>query len=108
VVENPSDACERHDMKFEQITVFTRDEYREAQEPYGFEWRHKRFEVAYIVDRWYEGYLDSKRMPLRYFKVKTSDGEQYILRFHELFMAWSLLVPDQYLGVMRSESDQQI
>jgi hypothetical protein len=83
-------------MDFEGITVFTRDEYREAQEPYGFEWRCKRFEIARILDRWYEGYLDPKRMPLRYFKVRTSNGEEYLLRFHELFRAWSVLVSDQF------------
>ncbi len=82
-------------MRFEAITVFTRDEYREAQEPYGFQWRGKRFEIARILDRWYEGRVDSTRLPLRYFKVETGDGAQYILRFHELFRAWGLLVPDQ-------------
>jgi hypothetical protein len=85
-------------VKLEQITVSTRDEYREAQEPYRFEWRQKRFEIAHILDRWYEGYLDPTRMPLRYFKVETSDGGQYILRFHELFRVWSLLVPDQFMN----------
>lgn len=82
-------------MQFERITVFTRDEYREAQEPYGFQWRERRFEIAAILDRWYEGRLDAKRMPLRYFKVKTSDGGQYLLRYHELFRAWSIAVPNR-------------
>jgi len=82
-------------MQFERITVRTRDEYREAEEPYGFDWRERRFEIACILDRWYEGHPDARRMPLRYFKVKTSEGEEYILRYHELFRAWSLLVPDQ-------------
>jgi hypothetical protein len=82
-------------MRLERITVLTRDEYQQAQEPYAFEWRDKRFTVACILDRWYEGYLDSTRMPLRYFKVKTTDGEVLILRYHELFRAWSVLVPDR-------------
>lgn len=82
-------------MQFERITVLTRDEYREAQEPYAFEWRDQRFEVAGIVDRWYEGRLDSKRMPLRYFKVRTGDGGIHLLRYHELFRAWSILVREQ-------------
>ena len=88
-------------MQFERITVLTRDEYRDAQEPYGFEWRDRRFEIASILDRWYEGHLDAKRMPLRYFKVRTSDGGQYILRYHELFRAWSILVPDRLTAVER-------
>jgi hypothetical protein len=82
-------------MRYERITVRTRDEYREAQEPYGFEWHNERFDIACILDRWYEGRLDSKRMPLRYFKVKTTDGGQYVLRYHELFRAWSVLAPDR-------------
>jgi hypothetical protein len=82
-------------MPFEQITVCTRDEYRGAQEPISFEWRQKRFEIARIVDRWYEGYLNPKLIPLRYFKVEASNGTQYLLRFHELFQAWSLLVTVQ-------------
>ncbi len=82
-------------MKFERITVLTRDEYREGEEPYGFEWRNKHFGVAGILDRWYEGSLDSRRIPLRYFKVKTTDGEQYVLRYHELFRVWSILAPRQ-------------
>jgi len=80
-------------MQFERIAVLTRDQYREAEEPYGFEWRDQRFEIASILDRWYEGHLEAKRMPLRYFKVKTRDGGQYILRYHELFRSWSILVP---------------
>jgi hypothetical protein len=79
-------------MQFEQITVCTRDEYRDAQEPLSFEWHRKRFKIARIVDRWYEGYLDPRRMPLRYFKVETTEGRQYLIRFHELFQAWSLLL----------------
>ena len=82
-------------MRFESITVFTRDAYRDAQEPYGFQWRGKRFEIARILDRWYEGKVDATRMPLRYFKVETSEGARYILRFHEFFRAWGLLVPDR-------------
>lgn len=84
-------------MPFDMIAVRTRDEYRGAQEPLGFEWCGKRFEIAHIVDRWYEGYLDSTRMPLRYFRVETMDGRQYILRYHELFQAWSLRVTDEMM-----------
>lgn len=90
-------------MQFERITVRSRDEYREAEEPYGFDWGERRFEIACILDRWYEGHLDARRMPLRYFKVKTSEGEEYILRYHELFRAWSLLVTDQPAGAERDE-----
>jgi hypothetical protein len=82
-------------MKFELVIVSTRDEYQGAQEPTSFEWRGERFVITHVVDRWYEGYVDSTRMPLRYFKVQTREGKQFILRYHELFRAWGLLVPHE-------------
>jgi hypothetical protein len=79
-------------MEFERVKVYTRDEYRGAQEPTAFEWRGERFEVAEILDRWYEGQMDSTRMPLRYFKVRAREGGRFILRCHEFFRAWGILV----------------
>ncbi|NLI80219.1 MAG: hypothetical protein GX443_00815 [Deltaproteobacteria bacterium] len=55
-------------------------------------WRGKRYTVHEILDRWYEGHMDSTRLPLRYFKVKTGEGLIFILRHHEFFGAWSLLI----------------
>ena len=80
-------------MELERIEVQTRDEYREAQEPTHFQWRGRNFGVARILDRWYEGFADPTRLPLRYFKVETSDGEMFLLRYHEFFKAWSIVVP---------------
>jgi hypothetical protein len=80
-------------VEFERITVFTRDAYRGAQEPLRFCWREQWFDVERVLDRWYEGRMDSTRLPLRYFRVETSAGVQWILRYHEFFDAWSLLLP---------------
>ncbi len=80
-------------MEFEKIKVYTRDEYKGAQEPVAFVWRGRRFEVVEILDRWYEGRMDSTRLPLSYFKVKTGEGERYILRYHEFFRAWGIRIP---------------
>lgn len=79
-------------MELERINVVTRDEYREAQEPTGFEWKGNHYRVAQVLDRWYEGHMSASRLPLRYFKVRTQEGGIFILRYHELFRAWSLLV----------------
>ena len=84
-------------MVFERMEVWTRDEYRGAQEPVAFEWRGQHYEVEEVLDRWYEGGLDARRMPLRYFKVRVSSGEVFIVRFHEMFQAWSLLVPREMM-----------
>jgi len=80
-------------MEFERIEVVTRDEYRDAQEPVAFDWEGTHYEIVQIIDRWYEGYMDSRRMPLRYFRVRAHEGRQFILRYHELFTALRLLLP---------------
>lgn len=79
-------------MEFERLDVISRDEYREAERPVAFVWRGRRFEVEEILDRWYEGHCDPTRMPLRYFRVKTASGEVVVLRYHEFFRAWGILV----------------
>lgn len=79
-------------MEFERITVSTRDAYRHDQEPTSFEWQGKRFEIVRVLDRWYEGRMDATRLPLRYFRVLTREGKQFILRHHEFFRAWSVMV----------------
>jgi len=79
-------------VEFERVEVLSRDEYREAERPVSFMWRGKRFEIEEILDRWYEGHRDPTRMPLRYFRVRTKGGEVHVLRYHEFFAAWGILV----------------
>ncbi len=79
-------------MKFENIEVCTRDEYKGAQEPLSFVWRGEEHPIAQIVDRWYEGGVDSTRMVLLYFRVKTITGETFLIRYHEFFRAWSIVL----------------
>jgi hypothetical protein len=80
-------------MEFERIEAKTRDDYRGAQNPTAFTWRGNHFTVVEIVDTWYEGRPDSTRLPLRYFKVKTGEGGLFIIRYHEFFDSWSIVVP---------------
>ena len=79
-------------MDFESIDVLTRDEYREAQHPVSFVWRGKEYQVERILDRWYEGQVDSTRMPMIYFRVQIRSGEIRLIRYHEFFRAWSIRV----------------
>ncbi len=80
-------------MRFERITVSCREEYRAQQEPRTFHWRGAEYRVRTIVDRWYEGHVSRQRVPQRYYRVETDDGQRFILRYNELFDAWGLLVP---------------
>ncbi|SHE94262.1 hypothetical protein SAMN02745206_01055 [Desulfacinum infernum DSM 9756] len=82
-------------MRFERIQVRTRDDYRGAQEPVAFVWRGETHAVDRVEDRWYEGSLNARRVPLRYFRVRTVAGRRFIVRYHELFDAWGVLVPPQ-------------
>jgi hypothetical protein len=79
-------------MQFEDIEVSTRDQYKGAQEPVSFVWRGEERHIAQVVDRWYEGQIDSTRMPMLYFRVKTRSGEIFLIRYHEFFQAWSIRV----------------
>jgi hypothetical protein len=79
-------------MIFERVTVSTRDSYRQDQEPVSFQWKGKRFEIVRVIDRWYEGRMDATRLPLLYFRVLTIEGGQFILRYHELFRSWGLMI----------------
>jgi hypothetical protein len=59
-----------------------------------FTLRDRRFEIEEVVDRWYEGGLEPGRPELRYFKVRTSEGRHFLLRYNALFDAWSTTSPD--------------
>ena len=55
-----------------------------------FTYQGHRHEVAEIIDRWYEGGLDPTRPAIDYFKVKTTDGQVFLLRYLSLFDTWSI------------------
>ena len=80
-------------MEFEVVEVRTRDEYKGAQEPVSFLWRETEYRIERVLDRWYEGRMDSTRMPLLYFRVEADSGEEFILRYHEFFRTWSMRRP---------------
>jgi len=52
-------------------------------EPIAFEMGARRIEVVRIVDRWPDARC-------RYYKVETSDGAVYILRFDEHSRHWEI------------------
>ena len=79
-------------MRLERITVTTRDQSCGVQEPTALEWRGRRYRVVAVEDRWYEGFLASHRVPMRYFRVLVDTGERFLVRYHELFDAWALVV----------------
>ena len=79
-------------MLYERIHVECHSGYKLNEYPVTFEYQNRRWEITEIVDRWYEGGYDSTRPALYYFKVQTSEGKPFILRYDPLFEKWYLLI----------------
>ncbi len=77
-------------MMFKETTVETCDFYCGQQEPRRFLYEDRWLDIAKVEDRWYEGYMQAARVPQRYFKIRTAEGECYMLRYNELFCRWSV------------------
>jgi hypothetical protein len=80
------------EMDYEQIQVEFYSGYKAIVRPLVFEYQEQRWEVEEILDRWYEGGLDASKPEISYFKVRTSDGQVFLLRYLSLFDAWSVRV----------------
>lgn len=74
------------------IKVECHSGFKANERPVAFTYQAQRREIQEIVDRWYEGGLDSSRPVIDYFKVKTTDGNVYLLRYQSELDAWSLYV----------------
>jgi len=77
-------------VSYERIQVECYSGYKASERPVAFTYQGRHREVQEIVDRWYEGGVDPGRPASDYFKVKTTDGEIFILRYLSLFDAWSI------------------
>lgn len=77
-------------MTYEAIQVECYSGYRVNERPTAFTFRDRRREVREIVDRWYEGSTDPSRPEISYFKVRTTDGRIFLLRYLSLFDSWSV------------------
>ena len=75
---------------YERIHVECYSGCKANERPTAFTYRGQRNNVAEIIDRWYEGDLDPTRPKIDYFKVKTTGGEVFLLRYLSLFDAWSI------------------
>ena len=80
-------------MPYEQIEVECYSGYRANERPLAFTFQSRRWEVAEIIDRWYEGGLRPNQPALDYFKVRTTEGRVFLLRYNALFDAWAIRIP---------------
>jgi len=79
-------------MPYERIKVECYSGYKANERPVAFIFQGSRREVQEIIDRWYEGGPESNFPEIDYFKVRTADGQVFILRYQSLFDAWSIQV----------------
>jgi hypothetical protein len=69
-------------IEFRRITVECHSGSRLDEYPIAFNHKNRRWEIREIIDRWYEGGIDSSKTVIRYFRVRTAGGRQFLLR-HE-------------------------
>jgi hypothetical protein len=82
-------------MPYESIDVECYSGYRANERPVAFTFQGRRWQVEEIIDRWYEGEVQSNEPALDYFKVRTVEGRVFLLRYNSLFDAWSIRVPSK-------------
>ena len=75
-------------MLYEEIPEECYSGYKAGERPVAFTFRGRRWEVAEIVDRWYEGRIETGRPGANYFKVRTIEDNVFLLRYFSLSDAW--------------------
>ena len=63
------------------------------EQPVSFMYNNREYLVVEIVDCWYEGSWRQGRPAMNYFKVRTTGGDEFIIRYNTLFDAWAVLSP---------------
>jgi len=77
---------------YKDIEVECYSGFKANERPVAFTYQGQRQEIQEIVDRWYEGGLDSGRPVIDYFKVRAEDGKFYLLCYASGMDTWSLCI----------------
>jgi hypothetical protein len=79
------------EANYEKSQVECHSGYKTNEYPVAFIALGRRWEISEIVDRWYEGGIKPDRPVVNYFKVKTSEGGIFILRYNTEADVWSVV-----------------
>jgi hypothetical protein len=79
-------------LDYKAIQVECYSGYKANEHPVAFTYQNERREIQEIVDCWYEGGLDASRPVIDYFKVRTTDGKIFLLRYLSAFDVWSIRI----------------
>jgi hypothetical protein len=75
---------------FEKVDVDCYAGYKGEEAPRAFSHSGKRYEIREILDRWYEEGPAAPSTRYEYFKVKSREGEIFLLRYVPSEMSWWL------------------
>jgi hypothetical protein len=79
-------------MPWEVVRVEAYAGHRGMERPLAFTRQGNRYEVAEVIDRWYEGGRTPKDPKLDYFKVRVEGEGEFLLRYNALFDSWAVRV----------------
>jgi hypothetical protein len=89
-------------MRWDDTFVECCSGYRINERVVAFTFLGRRREVAEIIDRWYEGGIEAGRQEVDYFKVRTTEGDIFLLRYLPFSDTWSIRAykdPASIIGV---------
>ncbi len=92
-----TDTKSNADQTFVPVRVECYSGYKADEHPIAFDFQGRGWEIAEIIDRWYEGGICAKTPIINYFKVRAAceDREKsFILRYSSDTDAWAVLIPD--------------
>jgi len=75
---------------FDEIEVECYGGYKGQERPRAFTHLGRRYEIVEILDRWVQGSVDATAPRQDYFKVKTGEGDEFLIRYTPRFQGWTL------------------
>ncbi len=83
-------------LYLQKIDVESYSGYNANESPRAFMLRGTRYVVSEVTDRWYDGGIERGSPIMNYFKVRTEDGREFLLRLDTSSSQWSLCVKFPY------------
>jgi hypothetical protein len=81
-------------MPYMTIAVECYSGYKANERPVAFTFEGRHWEIAEILDRWYEGGVQPGRPQTNYFRVRTVEDNLFLLRYLSLFDDWAIWVEE--------------
>ena len=77
---------------FTPVAVSCYEGYKSNESPRLFVLEGNEYKISKIVDRWYDGGVQSRENMAEYYKVQTIGGDHYVLRYDRQSDTWAVLV----------------